>query len=312
MSITRPGQAMLRGFASLFCVLILVSAVSEHERSSSPSGSKGSLSLPFFYDLYTFRGETGVTTVVAAFAVKIGELKRENEDRQIRYRFDVTLVLADTALGSVSRTDDSVFVAMARPLAGEHLLHTYVELQAPPSNSTVQRVILTDATTPGIGQLYDSPFPIPDYSGDELMLSDIALGQPDARTGWDRRGVTLGLLPTSQFPEGSFDVYYEVYNLPFGNPYTTRISVESVRESGERVGADDAVSTRFSGESAAGADGLLQELRRVEATLAEGRYRLTVTVTDEETGRSATRSRPFEVRGWGQGVTLVQALPRRG
>ena len=34
-----------------------------------------------------------------------------------------------------------------------------------------------DATTPGVGQLYSSPFPIPDYSGDHLMLSDIALGQ---------------------------------------------------------------------------------------------------------------------------------------
>ena len=48
----------------------------------------------------------------------------------------VTLVLADTAVRSVFRTDDSVFVRLPRPLPGEHLLFTHIEVQAPPSGST--------------------------------------------------------------------------------------------------------------------------------------------------------------------------------
>jgi len=265
--------------------------------------------LPFFYDLYTFRGDGGSTTVVAAFAVPVKRLHSER-NQGVRYRFDVTLVLADTALRSVSRTDDSVYVSVPRPLAGDHLLYTHVELQAQPSRSTVHRVIMTDATTPGIGQLYSSPFQIPDYSGTHLMLSDIALGQPGAESGWTRGDVTLALLPTSQFPESSFDVYYEIYNLPFGNRYSTDISIEPVDESGAtRLDEGNTVGTRFSGESAADSDGSLPELRRVEASLDKGRHRLTVTVTDEMTGQTAERSRVLQVRGWGRGATLVPALP---
>ncbi len=292
---------MLRGLVVLLSVLAVTTAAMARDSGARP--------LPFFYDLYTFRGDGGSTTVVAAFAVPVKQLGRERV-RGVRYRFDVTLVLADTALRSVSRSDDSVYVSVPRPLAGDHLLYTHVELQAQPSLSTLHRVVMTDATTPGIGQLYSAPFPIPDYTGSHLMLSDIALGQPDAEAGWTRGDVTLALLPTSQFPESSFDVYYEIYNLPFGNRYSTDISIEPVDETGAtRLDEGNTVGTRFSGESAADADGFLPELRRVEASLDKGRHRLTVTVTDEVTGQTAERSRVLQVQGWGRGATLVPALP---
>lgn len=262
--------------------------------------------LPFFYDLYTFRDAGGRTRVVASFAVPAGSLEERRVGRRARYHFDVSLVLADTALGTVLRTDDSVVVATRRPLAGKHLLYTQVELLAPPSASTVHRVTMTDGTIPGIGQLYDATFPIPDYGGDALMVSDIALGQPDVRGGWKRGAVALALLPTSQFPESAFDVYYEVYNLPAGHRYTTEIAVEHL---GAYAGGRG-TRLRFEGESTAGPDGSIQELRRVDTALSRGRYRLTVTITDEATGRSARSSREFQVRGWIPGATLVPALPR--
>jgi len=184
-------------------------------------------------------------------------------------------------------------------------------VQAPPSAATLQRVIMTDASTPGIGQLYGSVFPIPDYTGTQLMLSDIALGDPGATEGWRRGDVTLALLPTSQFPVGSFDVYYEVYNLPTGHPYITEIAVEPVDETGApRVGAGGIVRARFDGTAASTPDGSLGELRRVDTSLARGHYRLTVTVTDQETGETTTGSRPFQVRGGSGRATMVPALPR--
>jgi hypothetical protein len=298
---------MLRGLVTILCVVAATSAMRGPDADAlaldweAPSAR----SLPFYYDLYTFRGDEGTTTVVATIAVPVGRLHRERRDNGFRYRFDVRLVLADTARRSVIRTMDSVFVSTPSPLARQHLLHTHVELQAPPSVATLQRVIVTDATRPGVGQLYHTPFPIPDYSGTDLMLSDVAFGLPDATAGWTRRGVTLALLPTSQFPESSFDVYYEIYNLPAGNPYETEISLQTLDDSD---GEEQMVSMLFSGESAARPDGSVGELRHVESALPRGRYRITVTVTDKLSGQTAARSRLVEVRGWGRGATLVPAM----
>ena len=310
LATTPGGENMLRG--AVLLLLLLTWAPSPGAPRFDPGLPHPVRPLPFFYDLYTFRGDERTTTVVAAFAVPVRRLERESRDHGVRYRFDVTLVLADTALRSVSRTDDSVFVVAPRPLSGDHLLHTHIEVRAPPSRTTLQRVVMTDASTPGIGQLYGSAFPIPDYGGTQLMLSDIALGRPGATVGWQRGNVVLALLPTSQFPEGSFDVYYEVYNLPAGHRYATEISVERMDETGsEDPSGSGAVRTLFTGEAATRPDGTLPELRRVDTSLPKGRYRLTVEVTDQATGQSAERSRTFHVRGGGWGATMVPAL-RRG
>jgi len=264
--------------------------------------------LPFYYDLYTFRGEGGRTDVVASVAVPARGLESERVDGTVRYRFDIRFVVSDTLRRTVARTDDSVFVAGPGSLDQSHLLHTHVQVEAPPSRTTIQRVIMTDATRPGVGQLYSSFFPVPDYRGDALMLSDIALGLPGAVRGWTRRGVTLALLPTSQFPESAFDVYYEIYDPTPGARYETELAVEPLG-GGEDPGAP--VRLRFEGDVPRTHDGIVGELRRVATALPEGAYRLRVTVTEPETGRSATTARTFAVRPWEAGATMVAALPRR-
>lgn len=266
--------------------------------------------LPFLYDLYTFRGRGGTTAVVSAFAVEAGHLDTEDAGRSARYRFSVTLVLVDTVLRSVSDTHDTVFVDVARPLPDEHVLYTHVQVPARPSPDIRHRVIMTDATRPGVGQLYSQHFVIPDYGGDQLMISDIAFGSPGMHAGWRRGDLTLALLPTDRFPSTPFDVYYEVYNLPAGHSYTTEIAIAEVHEG--RPTERDPVRLRFSGESAAGPDDMLPELRRVESALPPGSYHLTVTITDLATRRSASRSRPLEVRRWDRGATMVAAHPREG
>ncbi len=274
-----------------------------HEALESDSHyPRFSRDLPFFYDLYTFRGQSGKTVVVAAFAVPADKLEKSHDDKGSHYRFDVSLILADTASGTISRTDDSTSVSTRRLLGGDDLLRTHLEVQVPPSLTTLQRVIVTDATAPGIGQLYGGPFPIPDYSGKQLMLSDIALGRPDTTGGWKRGQVTLALVPTSNFPGGNFSVFYEVYNLPAGRNYTTEITIERLDKGTaaklrDLFGGGEDIDIRFAGESTAGPDATLPELRRVEAPLGKGRYRLTVTVRDTSTGQSTRRSRLFRIPG---------------
>jgi hypothetical protein len=266
--------------------------------------------LPFHYDLLTFRGDSGGTTIVAAVAVSASELRRERRANGIRYRFDVRFVLADRAGRSVVETIDSVFLRVPFALARRHILHTVVQIRdAPPSRATEQRIVLTDAARPGVGQMYLSPFVTPDYSGSELMLSDLAFAMPNGRSGWTRRGFTLALLPTSQFPESAFDVYYEVYNLPRGRPYETEIAIEPI---GDDADDEQVVRARFSEESGADPHGTFGVLRSVESALSEGRYRITVTVHDQVGGRTASRSRIVEVVGWRPGTTIVRARPKRG
>ena len=163
------------------------------------------------------------------------------------------------------------------------------------------------STSRKVAAATELPFLIPDYSGSELMLSDIAFGLPGAEGGWTRRGISLALLPTSQFPESSFDVYYEIYNLPAGNSYETEFSIQPI--DGDE-GEDRAVRALFSGESEAREDGSVAELRRVASALPKGHYLFTVTVRDLVSGQVAANSRTVDVRGWRSGTTLVTAMPR--
>lgn len=262
--------------------------------------------LPFYYDIYTFRGSDGMTDVVAAFSVPAGRLESERVARRTRYRFDVSLILTDSARDVVIRTDDSVYVEVRRPLDDDHLLFTHIEVATEPS-AVEQRVIMSDATTPGIGQLYVDALRIRSYAGDTLMLSDIALGQPEQIGGWQRGEVTVALLPTERFPGNEFDVFYEIYNLPRGHAFRTEIAVERMDARGNPL-ENTRASVRFRGEAATTA-GALAELRRIQTSLARGKHRITVTVTDLVSGASASRSRLFTVRDDAR-ASMVPALPR--
>jgi len=257
--------------------------------------------LPFLYDLYTFRGQNSKTTVVAAFAVPAKAVNPIQRDGRVVYRLDVSLILADTAAGTVSRTDDSTRIARPERLRDRDMLRTHIEVEMPPSKSTLQRVIVSDPTEPGVGQLYHGPFRIPDYTGSRLMLSDLALAEPGPQGHWQRGNVRLSLVPTNEFRGGSFNVFYEIYNLPAGVKYTTEVHIERVRNSaGDRIrelfgGDQNEVRFRFAGESTADASGTMQELRRVNAELAPGDYRLNITVKNLENGEEASTSRRFSI-----------------
>jgi hypothetical protein len=302
---SRSAKRWPRAVATACAGLALV-AVSFSARGA-PEGATAVHPVPFAYDIYTFRGERGRTQVVTSVAVQARRLRREDTDGWAQYRFDVRFALADTVRLWTVSTIDSVFVRTPAPLPDDHLLHTFVETVADPAPSFVHRVVVTDAARGGAGQLYQTPFEVPDYSGSALMLSDIALGLPGSEGGWRRRGVTLGLLPASLFPASSFDVYYEIYNLPAGSRYDTEVAIEPLdRDEGE------VVRTVFSEESAAGSPSTVPVLRHVQSALPEGRYRLTVTVTTRGGRSVATQDREIEVQGWNAGATMVPALPKTG
>ena len=85
--------------------------------------------IPFLYDLYTFRGTNDRTTVVAAFAVPAKSLKAIEQDGRVFYRLNVSLILADTALGTVSRTNDSTRIARTHRLRSADMVRTHIEVE---------------------------------------------------------------------------------------------------------------------------------------------------------------------------------------
>jgi GWxTD domain-containing protein len=241
--------------------------------------------LPFYFDLYTFRGIEGRTNVVAAVAVPVERLQKTVAALSPSYRVDLSLILVDTASRRVVRQDDSVALATTRAFKNDDLFRMHVEVAVPPSRTTLQRVIVSDPSEPGIGQLYGGPFPIPDYSVGKLMMSDIVLAEPRVDGRWRRGNVALALVPTGRFKGGSFRVFYEIYNIEKNSAYTTEIEIEPVqRSAGQRIkelfGSKSKISLKFDGVALDVQDGVLQELRQVEAPLSPGRYRMRISVRD--------------------------------
>jgi hypothetical protein len=255
--------------------------------------------LPFYFDLYTFRGEEGRTNVVAAVAVPVEKLQKKDIAMNPAYRVDLSLILVDTASRRVIRQDDSVALAATRAFKNDDLFRMHVEVAVPPSRTTLQRVIVSDPSEPGIGQLYGGPFPIPDYSVPKLMMSDIVLAEPRVEGRWHRGDVKLALVPTGRFKGASFRAFYELYNIPNNTAYSTEIEIEPLQKSaGQKLrglfGGKSKISLKFDGVAMDVKNNTLQELRQVDAQLGPGKYRMRVTVR-LESGETVRGERVFAV-----------------
>jgi hypothetical protein len=132
-----------------------------------------------------------------------------------------------------------------------------------------------------------------------LLLSDIVLAEPRVEGRWRRGNVALALVPTGRFKGGSFRVFYEIYNIEKNAAYTTEIEIEPVqRSTGQRIkdlfGGKNKISLQFEGVALDVQNGVLQELRQVDAPLAPGRYRMRITVRSAN-GELARGERLFAV-----------------
>jgi hypothetical protein len=238
--------------------------------------------------------------VVAAVAVPVERLQKRDIALASAYRVDLSLILVDTASRRVIRQDDSVALNATRAFKNDDLFRMHVEVAVPPSSTTLQRVIVSDPSEPGIGQLYGGPFPIPDYSTSKLMMSDIVLAEPRVEGRWHRGDVALALVPTGRFKGASFRVFYELYNIPDNTAYSTEIEIEALQKTtGQKLkrlfGANKGkISLKFDGVAVDVKNNALQELRQVDAQLPVGRYRMRVTVRLEN-GETVKGERVFAV-----------------
>ncbi|MBI4545436.1 MAG: hypothetical protein HY703_09590, partial [Gemmatimonadetes bacterium] len=258
--------------------------------------------LPFYYDIYTFRGDGTGTDVTAALAIPGDQLEPLELEGETVYSLQLSFIVIDTTSRQSSRVDTTLhFRSQARLERGQYL-RTHVQLAAPPSLQAVHRLVVRSAAQPGQGQLYGGVTRIPEYRGPELGVSDIVLAEPDTTGSWHRGQARLALVPPRQFQAGrALTVFYEIYNLPEGTPYRTEI-----RLAGSGAGAwsrlkrllglgGGPTTLRFEGAARPAASGPVQEIRRVASQVGPGRYRLHVVITNLITGEAAARQTDFLV-----------------
>lgn len=254
--------------------------------------------LPFYYDLYAFRGHDGMIDVTAAAAVPGASLFSQPMGNQYVYAIQASLIFIDTVTNDIARKDTVYTFRSNRVLGAKEHLRVTVEMTLPFLKAGVHRIVLRDLVNPGVGQLYGGPSDLKNFAGRGLMLSDIVLAAPEEGP-WARGNARLGLVPPRQFEEKKpLKLFYELYNLPAGASYRTEISmapVEGITGFGRIKklfgGNDGKVQIQFDGVGPAQTNGTIQELREVSTEMKPGRYKVVVRVTsleDQQSVRSET------------------------
>lgn len=258
--------------------------------------------LPFYYDLYAFRGRNGMTDVTAAAAIPGTSLFSQPAGTQFIYSLQASLIFIDTVTNEITRRD-SVFTYLSSRILGEneHLRLT-MDMSLRQAKAGIHRIVLRDRVNPGVGQLYGGPSDLKNFSGEGLMLSDIILGESEDGA-WKRGDAKLGLVPPRQFEEKKpLKLFYEIYNLPPDAAYRTEISmapVEGVTGFGRLkrlFGAGDGtVQLAFEGVAPSNSVGTIQELKEVTTEMKPGKYKIVVRVSNLDNGQSVRSETIFIV-----------------
>ncbi len=207
------------------------------------------------------------------------------------------LTLADT-------TDNWIIRGRTRSSGaaiGSHaLMHTSVAAQT--ANGVALR-IRVESPDGSAGAIAYGSIDIAAFPEDSLSISDIVLSPNDGNGTFRRGDINLTLAPGRAFLRSEAPVaYYEVYGATPQSNLKTEIRVDALRGTINRMidrmtATSHAISFSFE-------DAVAQPLPQFGVQLARtldlqalepGDYRITVTVTDLKTGRSATRGRLLTV-----------------
>lgn len=254
--------------------------------------------------MLAFRGAAGQDELTAAIAILGTALRPESAaGGGVVYRPRLTFAVYDSVSGRAAEADTTLALGAARPLGPGEYVNTYVELEAPPLGQAAGRVGVRSGTDEEAGQVYGGPVDVPRLGGRGLTISSVALALPKDGGHWHRGAVALDLIPPAAVESGrAFALYYEVYGLAPGAKYRTELSILPVdgrgalaRVAGIFRSGKSGIQVSFTGEATPDSAGTVAELRRIQAGLEPGRYRLRVVVTDLATGETATRERRMEV-----------------
>jgi hypothetical protein len=201
--------------------------------------------------------------------------------------YPVTLrLIATNAQGQIARSDTTRRFRSSHALGQGEYLFGLEELRLPPGTWDVRLLVQESGTDAG-GAVGRIGVTVPATSS--FALSDLVLGREGSGLHWQGPAGAVPLNPLDAYPhEGAAELYYELSGTTAGTAYQTDIEVTGIY--GDAKGT---VHLTFN-EKAATA--LIRSRRSIGLDKLEpGQYRITVTVTEQGTGRIAVQSRLLNV-----------------
>jgi hypothetical protein len=196
-------------------------------------------------------------------------------------------LIATDARGRIARLDTTRHFRAEHELTKGEFLFGLEELPLSPGRWNVRLVVSENGREVG-GAIGRNGLFIP--GSDSLALSDLVLGREGAGLTWQSAAGPVPLNPLDAFPpNGAAELYYELHGAVPDSTYQTDIEVKGVY--GDAKGT---VRLTFNEK----AHGSLVRTRRSIGLdkLEPGQYQVTVTVTEQGTGKTAVQSRYLNVR----------------
>ena len=237
--------------------------------------------LTAFFDFYAFRGPDGATEVVTPIVVPVAAGAVQPIELRVTFADRGGGVVRRESTSSTTRSDVRQSIISDNEGWGVAYARTMVQ----PADSATFRVVLRDPGDSGRGGMWGGAMRVRSFTAYGLKISDVVVSGSGPGT-WTRGSTRLFLLPARSFVPGTpAAIFYELYDLEPGSRYSTELTLTPEDESlGERVwravtGSGE-VRFRFDSEAPTDAGSTLQELRSLVLPTEEGRYTLTVRVTD--------------------------------
>jgi hypothetical protein len=254
--------------------------------------------LPLQTELYAFRGEAGADVYAALTLERRHVAAVAGEDG--RLSLTAALALVDTAARSAARTERVLNFA----LPDERASHVLLLL---PAGTTLHgavdvRVTVSDSAR-SLGSVVALTHNVPDFSVATPVLSDLVIAPAEAADRLTRGDVSLAVAAGRSYRSGeTFNLYYELYNLPQDAQYRTRIVLapqasplwRAIRQVTGRE--QDVVAIQFEERATPHARFGVQQLRSIATSnLRPGTYRLQIEITELASGRTALRERLLSI-----------------
>jgi hypothetical protein len=247
--------------------------------------------------LYAFRGRDETTALTAAVLIPGQRFTPAMNNGVLVYPLAMSLIVLDSASGDIQRADSKPSFRADQSLRSGQWFRAVIDMQARPAKDASYRLVVENTANAAEGDIRSGSQEIPAFTGNDLMISDIVVGESgDGR--WKRGRTDINPIPSHQIERGkSFKLFYEIYNLPEGDRYRTTIAV-TPKETGGIGGALKSIVGKKRGvefnfdETASSPAQLygLQQMRTIGADMEGGIYDLTVTITNIATQATTKRT----------------------
>jgi len=262
--------------------------------------------LNFYYDPLAFRGPDGKTELQIDFGLPIDEVAKGRSGDQASVVVERRFALIDQRNNEVARSLQDMALPLSGAVLGKGLLaRDRARLAVSPGQ--YQLAVQMWRVESDLLGVYQQPIDVYDFSGDQLMLSDLQVAQKieemtkQSDPTFVRGKWSIVTSPSRTFRAGDpVYVYFEVYNLKRDEFGSTRYEVSfsvGARESVTqvRIRKDDGESVAVQYEQSGTETWVSDYVELNIGQVKPGRYVLYMNVKDLNSNQSTQREGVFRI-----------------